>query len=70
MCVTTGNPPSSNYAGRRAHSSLPQPLHLRFTFIDQNENKASLRFEQVIIDFSLIQLNNVMNGVLLGESTT
>ena len=42
-----GPPPRSYYDGRRAHSSLPQPLHLRFTFVDQNRFTASLHFEQV-----------------------
>ena len=65
LCDTTGNPPSSNYAGRRAHSSLPQPLHLRFTFVDQNENKASLHFEQVI-DFSPIQLKGYELCIIRG----
>ena len=39
--------PGSSYEGRRAHPSLPQPLHLRFTFVDQQKRTASLRFEQV-----------------------
>ena len=40
-----------------AHHSLPQPLHLRVTFEDQEKRTASLRFEQVIELGSLLQLD-------------
>ena len=42
-----GKSPDSRAARRRAHHSLPQPLHFRVTFEDQEKRTASLRFEQV-----------------------
>ncbi|XP_065919557.1 uncharacterized protein [Dysidea avara] len=40
-----GTPPSSGPSARRAHKSLPQPLHLKAVFTDQKDRKASIRFE-------------------------
>ena len=39
--------PLSFVDGMRAHKSLPQPLHLRATFVDQEQRTATIRFEQV-----------------------
>ena len=47
MCV--GALPVSVEAGRRAHFSLPQPLHLRAVFVGVDGLTASLRVEQVSI---------------------
>ena len=38
--------PPRGYEACRAHHSLPKPLHLRATFVDQRSGTASLEFEQ------------------------
>ena len=42
------NPPEYNNA-RKAHPSLPQPLHLKVTFVDHTNMTSSLRLEQVCV---------------------
>ena len=41
--------PLSFVDGMRAHKSLSQPLHLRATFVDQEQRTATIKFEQVRI---------------------
>ena len=60
-CITAmfyiGTPPSSGPSARRAHKSLPQPLHLKAVFTDQKDRKASIRFEfvsHIHVDFYLL----------------
>ena len=52
-CIFTDKPPSSNQDRCRAHISLPQPLHLKATFVDHNKATASFRFEQVQLLLSI-----------------
>ena len=47
VCYSIDKEPDSWAERRRAHHSLPQPLHFRVTFEDQEKRTASLRFEQV-----------------------
>ena len=47
MYVCIGKTPSHNVSAKRAHHSLPQPLHLKAVFTDCNERKSSIRFEFV-----------------------
>ena len=43
------NPPNNYHDARKAHPSLPQPLHLRVTFVDHDNMTTSLRLEQVCV---------------------
>ena len=44
----TDKAPATHSAGYRAHPSLPQPLHLRATFVDHKTRTSAVEFEQVI----------------------
>eukprot|EP00731_Ephydatia_muelleri_P002486 Em0001g2486a len=46
LAIQFGDDPPDYTNARKAHPSLPQPLHLRVTFVDHDNRTSSLRLEQ------------------------
>ncbi|KAL5517197.1 hypothetical protein EMCRGX_G002697 [Ephydatia muelleri] len=54
LAIQFGDDPPDYTNARKAHPSLPQPLHLRVTFVDHDNRTSSLRLEQCTVPKPLL----------------